>query len=203
VTCEVRGEVIITGLTDARIPWPIAKRPGERARSWVVYAGLADAVRTESATAICYWWGITPQTVTKWRKAMGVGPMTDGTARLRSQSAAESPLVAKAREAARATDNDPARVEKIRRSKLGKPRPAKVIQAMRDANLGRERTAETRAKMSAAKTGKPRAPRRDWTPEELALLGQLSDAEVAKRTGRSEASVWSMRRKVSIEPVGH
>ena len=30
VMCEVRGEVVITGLTNARIPWPIASCPGSR-----------------------------------------------------------------------------------------------------------------------------------------------------------------------------
>lgn len=40
VRCHVRGEVIITGISDAPIPWPIAK--GGRGRhSLVVYKGLA------------------------------------------------------------------------------------------------------------------------------------------------------------------
>jgi hypothetical protein len=66
--CEVRGEVIITGLSASPIPWPIGKRPGGRARALVVFGGLADAVKRESAAAVCHFWGITPQTVSKWRK---------------------------------------------------------------------------------------------------------------------------------------
>jgi hypothetical protein len=42
VLCEVRGQVVITGMTEAPIPWPIAK--GGRGRhSLVVYKDLAEA----------------------------------------------------------------------------------------------------------------------------------------------------------------
>jgi hypothetical protein len=41
VVCEVRGQVVITGMTDAPIPWPIAK--GGRGRhSLVVYKDLGS-----------------------------------------------------------------------------------------------------------------------------------------------------------------
>src|SRR5262249_11919554 len=65
-----------------RIPWPVC-----RAGKWlvpVVYRGLAKAVRRESAQAVAYWWGVHRQTVWAWRKALGVGATTEGTARLRS-----------------------------------------------------------------------------------------------------------------------
>ena len=52
---EVRGEVTIIGLTDGLIPGPIGKRG--RAKTIVVYAGLADAVRKEANITICHWWG--------------------------------------------------------------------------------------------------------------------------------------------------
>src|SRR5262245_19233038 len=84
VTCEVRGEVVITGLSNAPIPWPVAKRPSSRARAIAVYGDLAQAVRRESATAVAYWWGASHQTVTKWRTEMGVGTMTEGTQRLKA-----------------------------------------------------------------------------------------------------------------------
>src|SRR5262245_26036013 len=78
--CEVRGEVVVCGLTDARIPWPVGKRG--RARSLVVCGGLAEAVRRESNQAVCFWWGVTAQTVTRWRQALGVPQVNEGTARL-------------------------------------------------------------------------------------------------------------------------
>src|SRR5262249_25748380 len=82
--CERRGNVTLCGLTDAPIPWPIGK--GRTKRTWpraiVLFGDLAEAVRRESALAVAYWWGVKPQTVTVWRNALGVGPMTEGTLRL-------------------------------------------------------------------------------------------------------------------------
>jgi hypothetical protein len=85
VCCQVRGEVIITGMTDTPIPWPIGKVG--RGRSPVVYKGLAKAIRRESNLAVCHWWGITPQTVSKWRKILIVPRATPGTSRLHSEFA--------------------------------------------------------------------------------------------------------------------
>jgi hypothetical protein len=56
VTCEMRGEVNIVGLSEARIPWPKC-RTGKRGRAIILYGALAEAVRRESAQAIEYWWG--------------------------------------------------------------------------------------------------------------------------------------------------
>jgi hypothetical protein len=84
VLCEVRGEVTIVGLTDAPIPWPFGRR-GRGRDLLVVYKGLAKAIRRESEQAICRWWGVCPTTVWKWRKALGVGIVTEGTSRLHSE----------------------------------------------------------------------------------------------------------------------
>jgi hypothetical protein len=40
VRCLVRGEMVITGMTDAPIPWPIGK-DGARRHSLIVYKDLA------------------------------------------------------------------------------------------------------------------------------------------------------------------
>jgi hypothetical protein len=56
VLCEVRGELTITGLSDAPIPWPLGKS-GRGRHSLVVYKGLAKAIRRESNQAICCWGG--------------------------------------------------------------------------------------------------------------------------------------------------
>ena len=63
VRCLVRGEVIITGMTDAPIPWPIGRL--RQGRALVVYKGLAKAVRRESNQAVIQWWGVDVLTVSK------------------------------------------------------------------------------------------------------------------------------------------
>jgi hypothetical protein len=53
----------------------------------------------ESAQAVAHWWGVAPQTVTVWSKALGVGAPTEGTLRLERGRALE-PGIATAREKA-------------------------------------------------------------------------------------------------------
>src|SRR5690349_4120338 len=74
---DLRGEVVIVGTTGAKIPWPMGKRG--RAKTLVLFADLAKAIRRESNQAVAHWWGVTPQTVTIWRKALGVGRANEGT----------------------------------------------------------------------------------------------------------------------------
>jgi hypothetical protein len=144
--CEVRGEVTIVGITDARIQWPVGKR--NRAKSLVIFGALARAVRRESATAVCYWWGVTPQTVTKWRKALGVGPVTDGTRRLKQDNGRSFTPEHIARLVAAA--NTPEANAKKGQAWLGKPRPPHVRALLRQLATGRTPSAEARARMSAA-----------------------------------------------------
>lgn len=81
VVCEMRGEVEIVGLNDGKIPWPIGKKG--RAKGLILYRDLVRAVRRESNQAVAYWWGVSGQTVTKWRHALQV-ESTLGSSRLRS-----------------------------------------------------------------------------------------------------------------------
>lgn len=83
VHCSLRGDVRIVGITAGRIPWPVGQT--KRAKTLVIYGALERAIRRESAVAICHWWGVTPQTVTKWRKALGVEAYNEGSRRLISQ----------------------------------------------------------------------------------------------------------------------
>jgi hypothetical protein len=69
LTCEVRDcDVIVVGYSDGRIPWPIGRRPRLAAKGMILYGDLADAVRRESNQAVCYWFGVSAQTVSKWRE---------------------------------------------------------------------------------------------------------------------------------------
>jgi hypothetical protein len=69
--CEIRGRVPVKRISAGRISWP--QTIVARNRAFIVCGDLVRALRREAATAICYWWGVTPQTVTVWRKALGCG----------------------------------------------------------------------------------------------------------------------------------
>src|SRR5262245_33189899 len=71
--CLIRGTVIITSWTDARISWPRCRPPAGRSHpSRLVDDELAGAVRTEAAAAVCYWWRVSHGVVQRWRRALGV-----------------------------------------------------------------------------------------------------------------------------------
>lgn len=74
-SCLVRDRtLIVRDWSDAPIPWPRGYAPTERTGggvSLVVDEALARAVRTESAAAVAYWWGVSGSTVVKWRRALG------------------------------------------------------------------------------------------------------------------------------------
>jgi Ni/Co efflux regulator RcnB len=200
VSCLFRDcEVIVTGWSDAPIPWPIGQRPGRGSRALVVLGGLADAVRLESNQAVAYWFGVTPQTVTRWRKALAGPRSNEGTHRLHHDHALE-PGVAAGRAKAHANSRDPVadeqRRDKIAAAKRGKPRPPAVIEALAAANRGRQLSEETRQKMSEAhkrRGTRPPAAGRPWTPEEDSLLRAFPAKEVARRTGRSLTAVYNRR----------
>ena len=198
VQCEWRGEVEITGLTSARIPWPVGKRRGERGKTHVLYADLVTALKRESLSAVCYWWGVTPQTVTKWRWELGVGAMTEGTVKLKSTSAKESEAFAEARKRAHAKNSDPERRRRIAASKRGVPRPDHVIEAMRKGRTGKPQSAEARKRMSDAHAVRVRVPGREWSRDEDALLGEFPDEVVAVKVRRSAVAVRSRRSKLKV-----
>ena len=146
--CESRDtDVIVIGYSDARIPWPIGRRPRLGAKSLIVYGELARAVKNESCLAVAYWFGVSPQTVTVWRRNLGVPATNPGTSALRSDYFFE-PWAKKAQKKAWAKAKDPDRCAKIAASKVGKKRPQHVIEAMRKGRTGKPHSAETRKKMS-------------------------------------------------------
>ncbi|HEV3146317.1 MAG TPA: hypothetical protein VGZ47_20690 [Gemmataceae bacterium] len=193
-------DAIIVDITNARIPWPIGKRKGGRDRSLLVYGGLAEAIRHESNQAIYYWFGITGQTVTKWRKALEVGTLNEGTCRLKRDYFHE-PWARKMRRKASANASDPKRCAKIAAARRGKLRPPEVIEKMRRAALSRKATEETRRKKNIAaerRNAWPPAADRPRTAEEDELLRTRPTEEVARMTGRTLLAIWAHRRTLGL-----
>ena len=202
VLCQWRGAVEITGLTNARIPWPVGKRRGERGKTHVLYADLVTALKRESLAAVCYWWGVSDQTVTRWRRELGVGAMTEGTMKLKSTSAKASEALAAALKRGQAKNSDPERRRKISESKRGVPRPDHVIEAMRKGRTGKPHSTQARERMSAARRKRVTERGPDWTREEDLFLGEYPDEEVARKLSRSVGSVVARRKKLKIKPFG-
>jgi transposase-like protein len=74
LTCEARDcDVIVTGFSGGPIRWPVGRPDGPGIAALVVYGGLATAVRRETAQAVARAWGVSRQTVSQWRRALGVG----------------------------------------------------------------------------------------------------------------------------------
>jgi hypothetical protein len=202
VFCEVRGWVILTGLTQAPIPWPVCKKAGHSTgrTSLVVFRDLHRALRRESNQAVAHWWGVAVVTVSKWRKVLGVERDTEGSRRLMREYAYEPEGYAARTKGLRVVAADPHRRAKISAAMKGKPKPRHVIETARRANLGKRASAESRRKMSEAQQRRQAVPvpRKPWEPWEDALLGVVPDAEVARRTGRREDAVRSRRARLLI-----
>jgi hypothetical protein len=161
-----RGEVRIVGLSCGRIPWPIGQQG--KARSLVLYRDLAKAVRRESNLAVCYWWGVGPSAVRKWRRALSVPVNNEGT-RARRVAYGKSPAHRKTMVAMFAAEWSPSRRAKIGNARRGKPRAAHVLAALLRAHKGRRMSLEQRRKLS--EVHKRRGTRPPWLNPIVAALG--------------------------------
>jgi len=193
VRCAIRGKLVVVALSDGRIRWPLGKRGGTKCL--LVFGDLERALRTESASAVCYWWGVTNQTVSKWRKALGVPEFTLGTSQLKRE------LLAPRGDAMRAKIDfsDPVRKTKIGAALRGRRPSRKTVAAARRANKGRALSAEHRQKIREAnlRNGNwPPKAGRPWTAEEDEWLRLLPVSEVARRTKRTLAAVYVRKSKL-------
>jgi hypothetical protein len=168
-------------------------------RTFILTGDLVKAVRRESATAICYWWGVTPQTVTVWRKALGVGRATAGSSRLWQLNVAEV-MTPEVRRRAAAGAASPEACAKKSTALRGKPPSPNAVAALVARNKP-PRSLEHGQHISEAlrRIGhRPPDGARLWTAEEDALLGTMPDAEVARRVGRTVRAVRARRRVLRI-----
>ena len=71
--CFRKARVVITGRSNARIPWPLCRVVNRRGTpGLLVDMELLRVIRNESAAAVMYWWGVSERTVSKWRTTFGV-----------------------------------------------------------------------------------------------------------------------------------
>ena len=200
VECAMRGAVKIVGVTAGRIAWPTAKQSVGRKNATpaiVLYDCLVDAVQKESNRAICHLWGVTGQTVSQWRKVLGIGRSNPGTSRLHAEHYRDHVGEAMRRALLPAL-RSPERRAKISAAKLGKPRPD--LSERNRSRRGAKLSDKARQHMKVAWQrhgfvgGKKGA--RAWTPAEDELVRTLPTAEAARLMGRTLASVGSRRRKL-------
>jgi hypothetical protein len=202
LSCEYRDrELKVKGMTDALVQWP-ASRTG-RGSSPIVCGDLVRAIRTESVMAVAHHWGVNANTVSKWRQALGVSPMTNGTRRLRIAWTGElftPEFRAKGREAMRRPDVR----AKLSILKKGRRQHPNTIEACR--RLGKRPKSEAWKRALSERSKKmwenPEAhglpPRREWSEEEVALIGTGSDKTVAKELGLAVAVVKHKRERLGI-----
>jgi transposase len=121
------GSVIVGGYTNAPIPWPRRMKAGRP--SLILCGDLISAVEVESEIAIAHWWGVGVVTVWAWRKALGIGRVTEGTERLYRDLKAEKlpdDLAARGRERAAKPDAK----AKMAATKRGRPAPPQTRAAL-------------------------------------------------------------------------
>jgi hypothetical protein len=152
-------------------------------RFHIVCGDLERAVRRESVVALCHWFDVSRSTVARWRWALGVPAMTEGT---------RARLAATAWVAARHSSWTPAEDA--------------ILGTMTDAAAAAligcsESAAQARRYRLGIPSQRPsKAPPHVWTPEEDALLGTMSDRWIARTLGINQSTVWRRRTKVGIEP---
>jgi hypothetical protein len=197
--CEIYGWVAVRQVSDGRIPWPMS-RPKEGGTPFLILCGdLVQAVRRESNQAVAHWWGVADKTVSKWRKALDVPRFNEGTLRLSAEYFAEH-IPEEVRIQATLKASAPEANRKKALANAARPVSAKALQALR-RHWGKGPTAEGRRRLSELHKGRgtrPPAAGRPWTPDELALLGTLPDADVAQRIDRTVGAIRCMRFKRGI-----
>lgn len=199
--CEVLGTVVVGTFSDGPIMWPKMKREGRGRSPFILCGDLVKAVKCESSLAVAHHFGVSTATVKGWRRTLGVPRSNEGSRRLWGR-------VANARdddrlERARRNSKRPAALAKASATLKGRIIPQHVIAAVRTA-AKRPRSVGWRRQMSEywRKRGHPPGhPELEfWRPEEDALLGTDSDANIARRLKRSYQGVVGRRRKLGIPP---
>lgn len=80
------GKIKVDCFTRGPIVWP-ASCPRGGKPSPILHGDLILAIRTESAQAVAYYWGVDRKLVSRWRRRLGVVRMTEGTTKIWRENA--------------------------------------------------------------------------------------------------------------------
>jgi len=196
---EIDGRLEVGGWTAAPISWPRRKKTGRA--SLILCGDLVRAVRTESSEAVAHWWGVGITKVWMWRKALGVGRVTDGTRKLLQERTGVPPEAAARGRAAAAEPEARARMAD---SKRGKPAAPATREALLRA-AKRRKPAGFGVRANAAMLGRALPElkiRAVWTAEEDAALQQMwrrrSVTDIALLIGRTEPAVTTRAKTLGL-----
>lgn len=195
---EIDGSLQVGGWTTAPISWPRRRKTGRPAL--ILTSELVRAVQTESAAAICHWWGVGPTKVWQWRQALGVGRVTDGT-RLRLQQRTGVPPEAAARGRALATSAE--RLTRMAATKRGVPVPAATRAGLLRA-AKRRKPAGWGVRANAKMLGRelPALHAGEWTAAEEDYLcrhyGKRDAISIGLAIGRKPESVKNKAKKMGL-----
>lgn len=192
---EIDGRLEVGGWTTAPISWPRRKKTGKA--SLILTEELARAVRAESSEAIAFWWGVSTAKVWMWRKALGVGRVTEGTRKLLQERTGVPPEAAARGRAAAAAPEVVARMAETKRGRPALPQTKEAL--LRAAK--RKKPAGWGVRANAWMLGRelPQSRRGVWSEEEDARLKELASKpapDIAAMLGRTVASVHN--RKVFL-----
>ena len=204
VLCEYRDrEVTVGGITGGRIQWPRARGPGPQGP--ILCGSLIRAVRSEAAIAVAYHWGVSTTTVKKWRRALEVPAVNDGTLSLYVAYGYERLATPENKAKTKDAAGRPEVREKIRASRIGRPIHPKTAAALREA-ASQPKTAAWKRGQSARSRKMWETPERYglraqhvWSDEDVALLGTKSDKSVGEILGLPKHVVVYKRKSLGIE----
>jgi hypothetical protein len=210
--CLLRDcEIVITSITDARIPWPRCRAvEGTGGGSGLWLGGdLAKAVKRESAAAVMHWWRLSKTAVWHMRKGMDVTRTNnEGTKRLlrrTAEFAAEAMREREWTEAERQQRREQAeRLDLERHLREGyhkahgwKAHELRLLGKRSDTSVAAKTGRSVDAvRQKRQELGIPNPQPHEWTPDELALLDKYPDGVVAARTGRTAWAVYLKRKEV-------
>jgi hypothetical protein len=135
----------LVGMTDARIPWPLARSAANGSR-WSSTATLPEQYVTNRCSAICHWFGVHSVTVWRWRKSLDVPKRNYGTKKLWENRLADGSYL-KGLRVANSRRPDPIGDAKRAIAQRGKPSAPHVMEAAGRARLGDKLSDEHRQRL--------------------------------------------------------